>query len=70
MIDQEVQVSFRLRGWHAEQLKALARESELGPCTVARELLMAAIEQASGDPPPKVDPTQHLKRFHRGGRSA
>lgn len=66
----ETQVSFRLRGWHAEQLKALARESELGPCTVARQLLMAAVEQASGDPPPKVDSTQHLQRFYRNGRGA
>jgi hypothetical protein len=60
-----IQVSLRLYGWHAKRLEALAKESKLGPCTVARELLIAAIEQASDDPPPRVEGS-HLERFYAG----
>ena len=63
-----VQISVRLYGWHARRLEALAKESQLGPNTVARELLMAAIEQASDDPPPRVGGT-HLKRFFEGRKT-
>ena len=63
-----VQLGIRLNGWHAKELEKLAAESMIGHCTVARELLMAAIEQASDDPPPRVGGT-HLKRFFEGRKA-
>ena len=63
-----VQLGIRLNGWHAKELEKLAAESMICHGTVAKDLLMAAIEQASDDPPPRIGGT-HLKRFFEGRKT-
>ena len=64
-----MQVAARLKGWHEQQLLKLAGEAQKPHTTVARELLMAALEQTSDNPPPKpVGPT-HLVKFNQGRKS-
>ena len=63
-----IQVSTRVRGWHEQQLLKLAEESRKPYTTVARELLMAALEQTSENPPPDTG-FRHLDKFHQGRKS-
>jgi len=62
------QLGLRLNGWHEQRLMELAKEALLPHNTVAKDLLMAALEQASKDPPPRVG-AAHLKKFHEGRKS-
>ena len=62
------QVSMRLRDWHEQQLLKLAEEAQKPHSTVARELLMAALEQTSNNPPEPVGST-HLVKFNKGRKS-
>ena len=63
-----VQLGLRLNGWYERRLMELAKEALLPHNTVAKELLMAALEQASDDPPPRAG-IAHLKKFHEGRKS-
>ena len=63
-----LQVSMRLKGWHEQQLLKLAQEAQKPYTTVARELLMAALEQTSDNPPEQVGST-HLVKFNKGRKS-
>ena len=63
-----MQFGFRLSGWHEQRLKELSKETHLPHNKVAKELLMAALEQASDDPPQRAG-TAHLKKFHEGRQS-
>ena len=62
------QLGLRLNGWHEQRLMELSKEALLPHNTVAKELLMAALEQASNDPPPRAG-IAHLKKFHEGRKS-
>ena len=62
------QVATRLKGWHEQQLFKLAEEAQKPHTTVARELLMAALEQTSDNPPKQVGST-HLVKFNKGRKS-
>jgi predicted DNA-binding protein len=63
-----LQVSIRLNGWHKQQLLSLTKEAQRSHTTIARELLMAALEQTSDNPPEQVGST-HLVKFHNGRKS-
>ena len=63
-----LQVSIRLKGWHEQQLLKLAQEAQKPHSTIARELLMAALEQTSDNPPEQVGST-HLVKFNKGRKS-
>ena len=62
------QASIRLRGWHEQQLLKLAEEAQKPYSTVAKELLMAALEQTSDNPPEQVS-SPHLIKFNQGRKS-
>ena len=61
------QLGIRIDGWHWQRLQILAEESRLTPTTVGRDLLLAAIEQASDSEPFRPS---HLQKFDRGRRSS
>ena len=63
-----LQVGTRLRGWHEQQLLKLAEEAQKPYSTVAKELLMAALEQTSDNPPEEVG-SPHLIKFNKGRKS-
>ena len=62
----EKQYGVRLPAWHVEALEELAEASGARDTTVARELLMAAIEQASGKKPEGLP--LHLQKFWDGAK--
>ena len=53
--------------WHWNRLTELADEAAIPVTTCARDLLYAAIEQASENPPPRQQP-RHLQRFDEGAK--
>ena len=53
--------------WHWDKLKELANEAGIPITTCARDLLYAAIEQTSDNPPPRTQPV-HLQRFDQGAK--
>ena len=61
------QINMRLqpKSWHLLQLEQLSEESGYSVSQIARDLLLAAIEQTSDDPPPRQQPL-HLHRFDQG----
>ena len=61
------QINMRLqpKSWHLMQLEKLSEESGYSVSQIARDLLMAAIEQTSDNPPPRQQPL-HLHRFDQG----
>ena len=61
------QINMRLqpKSWHLLQLEQLSEESGYSLGQIARDLLFAAIEQTSDNPPPRQQPL-HLHRFDQG----
>jgi len=53
--------------WHWDRLLELAEEAGIPYTTCARDLLYAAIEQASDDPPARQQPV-HLQKFDQGAK--
>jgi len=53
--------------WHSERLLELAEEAGISYTTCARDLLYAAIAQASENPPERQQPV-HLQRFDQGAK--
>lgn len=53
--------------WHSKRLLELAEEAGITYTTCARDLLYAAIEQASENPPPRTQPV-HLQKFDQGAK--
>ena len=53
--------------WHWQRLQELADEAGIPCTTCARDLLYAAIEQASDDPPGRKQPV-HLQKFDEGAK--
>ena len=53
--------------WHKKRLLELAEEAGISYTTCARDLLYAAIEQASDNPPPRTQ-LVHLQRFDEGAK--
>ena len=51
--------------WHWQRLQQLAQEAEIPITVCARDLLYAAIEQTSDNPPARKQPV-HLQRFDEG----
>tara|TARA_R100001510_G_scaffold48584_1_gene46457 strand:+ start:421 stop:639 length:219 start_codon:yes stop_codon:yes gene_type:complete len=58
------QYGVRLPAWHVERIEEFAKDSGVSATWVAKELLMAAIEQASGKKPNTVP--AHLQKFLDG----
>ena len=53
--------------WHSKRLLELAEEAGISYTTCARDLLYAAIEQASDNPPARQQPV-HLQKFDQGAK--
>ena len=53
--------------WHLKQLMFLADQSNLPPTTIGRDLLLAALEQTSDNPPEREKPF-HLQKFDDGAK--
>lgn len=58
------QYGVKLPAWHVETIEELAKASDVSATRVAKELLMAAIEQASGKKPKRVP--VHVQKFLDG----
>ena len=58
-----MQLGIRIDGWHWERLQELAQQAGLTPTAAGRDLLFAALEQASERGPARPI---HLQQFDRG----
>ena len=65
---KEPQISTKIfSDWHWGRLQELAEEAGIPITVCARDLLYAAIEQASDNPPPRQQPV-HLQKFDQGAK--
>ena len=63
----QISTTIYLFDWHCKRLLELAEEAGVPYTTCARDLLYAAIEQASDNPPPRTQPV-HLQKFDEGAK--
>ena len=60
------QLGIRVNGWHKRQLEELAIDLDLSPTTVARLLLLWALESTSDEPPKDSGIEKFKQAFKRG----
>ena len=63
----QVNLRFQPKSWHYKQLEELSEMTGLAVTQIARDLLMAAIEQTSDNPPARQQPV-HLQKFDEGAK--
>jgi hypothetical protein len=60
------QLGIRVRGWHQRQLEELAVDLDLSATTVARLLLLWAVENTSDEPPENSSIEKFKQALKRG----